>query len=105
MIDETVPITTISAAWTATSTTANVWTAHNLRSYSAPNSFFTPDAALVSDQSLATTNSFALGANPPTLSFRHWYNSESTFDGGVLEISTNGGARADIGSANITERI
>ena len=104
LIDETVPSTTISAAWTATSTTANVWTAHNLRSYSAPNSFFTPDAALVSDQSLATTNSFALGANPPVLSFRHWYNSESTYDGGVLEISTNGGTTwADIGSANITQ--
>lgn len=104
LISETVPAASISADWTAASTTANVWTAHNVRSFSAPNSFFTPDAAVVSDQTLATTNSFALPADPPTLSFRHWYNSESTYDGGVLEISTNGGSTwADIGAANFTQ--
>ncbi|MBK8311034.1 MAG: hypothetical protein IPL04_09215 [Chitinophagaceae bacterium] len=41
---------------------------------------------------------------PPTLSFWHQYTSESTFDGGVLEISTNGGGTwADIGEANMTQ--
>jgi hypothetical protein len=104
LIDETVPSTTISGSWATASTTANVWTAHNIRSHSSPNSFFTPDAAVVSDQTIATTNSFSLGATPPVLSFWHWYNSESTFDGAVLEISTNGGSTwSDIGSANITQ--
>ncbi len=104
LIDESVPTTTISGSWATASTTANVWTAHNLRSKSPPNSFFTPDVAIVSDQTIATTNSFALGANPPVLSFWHWYNTESTFDGGVLEISTNGGTSwADIGAANFTQ--
>ncbi|MGB4844515.1 MAG: M36 family metallopeptidase, partial [Ferruginibacter sp.] len=104
LINETVPSTTIPAFWTAASTTANVWIAHNVRSHSAPNSFFTPDAAVVSDQTLTTTNSFALGATPPILSFWHWYNSESGFDGAVLEISLNGGTTwQDIGAANITQ--
>lgn len=104
LINEDVPSTTISPFWTATSTTANVWTAHNLRSHSAPNSFFTPNGSIVSDQTLATTNSFALGAAPPVLSFWHWYNVESGFDGCALEISTNGGSTwSDIGSGNILQ--
>ncbi len=104
LINEPVASTTIPAFWTATSTTANVWTAHNVRSHSAPNSFFTPNSATVSDQIIATTANFAIGVTPPTLSFWHWYNSESTFDGGVLEISTNGGGTwADIGAANIIQ--
>ncbi len=104
LIDEPVPSTTISGFWTTASTTANVWIAHNTRSKSAPNSFFTPDAAVVSDQTIATTASFALGATPPTLSFWHWYNTEGSWDGGVLEISTNGGTSyTDIGSANFTQ--
>ena len=106
LLNEVVTSTTIDPFWTAASTTPapNVWIAHNVRSHSAPNSFFTPNAALVSDQTLATTNSFAIGASAPTLSFWHWYNTESTFDGGVLEISTNGGGSwADIGSANFLQ--
>jgi len=104
IIDESVPSTVIPASWTPTSTTSTVWTAHNLRSHSSPNSFFTADIASVSDQILATTNSFALGATPPVLSFWHWYNSESTFDGGVLEVSINGGTTwADIGAANFIQ--
>ena len=104
LIDETVPTTTISGSWATASTSANVWSAHNLRSKSAPNSFFTPDAAIVSNQTIATTNSFSLGANTPVLHFWHWYNTEPNFDGAVLEISTNGGAAwTDIGSANFIQ--
>ncbi|MBL0202416.1 MAG: M36 family metallopeptidase [Chitinophagaceae bacterium] len=104
LINEPVASTTISGFWATASTTANVWIAHNVRSHSAPNSFFTPDAAVVSDQTIATTASFAIGATPPELKFWHWYNSESGFDGGVLEISTNGGTTwSDIGAANITQ--
>jgi Fungalysin metallopeptidase (M36)/Secretion system C-terminal sorting domain/Fungalysin/Thermolysin Propeptide Motif len=82
----------IPAGWNATSTTANAWTVHNLRSKSAPNSFFTPNAAVISDQILGTSTDVALGAAPPDLSFWHWYNSESGWDGGVVEISTNAGS-------------
>ncbi|MBC7535239.1 MAG: M36 family metallopeptidase [Ferruginibacter sp.] len=82
---------TIPPGWTAASTTTSVWTTHNTRSNSAPNSFFTSNRTTVSDQTLATTGSFALGTTPPNLSFWHWYNAEPAWDGGVVEISTNGG--------------
>jgi len=92
----------IPTGWTAISTTANIWTVHNLRSKSAPNSFFTPNAAVLSDQVLSTTADVALGTVPPDLNFWHWYNSESGWDGAVVEISTNAGVNwTDLG-ANIT---
>lgn len=103
LINETVPTTTIPAFWTTTSTTSNVWVAHNVRSKSAPNSFFTPNDGIISDQIISTSASFATGATPPTLSFWHWYNSEDTYDGAVVEISINGGSTwADVGASNFT---
>ena len=89
---------TIPPGWTAASTTTSVWTTQNTRSNSAPNSFFTPNRTTVSEQTLATTGSFALGTTPPSLSFWHWYNAEPAWDGGVVEISTNGGTNwSDLG--------
>lgn len=101
LLDEQVTGTagTIPAAWTAASTTTSVWTTQNTVSHSSPNAFFTPNRTTVSDQTLATTNTVALGATPPNLSFWHWYNSEPGWDGGVVEISTNGGTTwTDLGS-------
>ena len=89
-LNETVAGTAIPAAWTATSTTADVWRVSNAQSTSAPNSFFTRDTTIVSDQILATTGSYTINGQA-TLSFQHLHNAESTWDGGVVEISTNGG--------------
>lgn len=97
-INETVPAATIPAAWTATSTTANVWAVSTAQSVSAPNSFFTPDPAITSEQILATAASIAINGST-TLSFQHSHNTESGWDGGVVEISTNGGgAWSDLGN-------
>lgn len=97
-INETVAAATIPASWTATSTTANVWNVSNVQSVSTPNSFFTPDAAVTSEQILATTGAFTINGLT-TLSFQHNYNTESTWDGGVVEISTNGGTTwTDLGN-------
>ena len=38
----------------------------------------------------------AIGAGSQQLSFKHRYTTETTFDGGVLEISIAGGAFTDI---------
>ena len=105
LLDEQVagPAGAIPATWTATSTTANVWTVQNTRSHSPAFSFFTPNATIPSDQILAMTNAVALGATPPPLSFWHWYDTESTWDGGVLEISTDGGTTWNDMAANITQ--
>jgi subtilisin-like proprotein convertase family protein len=95
------PVTAIAPNWTATSTTANVWTTSGTTTHSAPLAFFTPNATVVSDQILRTTGSFALPAGASaysTLSFWHNYNVESGWDGCVVEISNNGGATwSDLG--------
>ena len=101
IVDEPVAGATIPASWTVASTTATHWTVSSAQGHSAPNSFFSPDIASVSDQVIATTASFSLDATPPSLTFWHNYNTEATFDGGVVEISLDGGTNwQDIGTAN-----
>ncbi len=101
IIDEQVTGATIPAFWTETSTTATHWTVSNAQSHSAPNSFFSPDIASVSDQVIATTASFSLDGAAALLSLWHYYNSENGYDGGVVEISLDGGTNwQDIGAAN-----
>lgn len=88
------PVTAIAPNWTATSTTANVWTTSGTSVRSAPLAFFTPDPSVSSQQILTTTNPIAIPGNASavtTMSFWHRYVVENTFDGCVVEISTNGG--------------
>ena len=82
---------TLSSDWTSTSSTTTKWDISNTRSYSPDYSYFSHNLDLPSDEKLTLTNAITLGATPPDLTFRHWFNSESTYDGGVLEVSTNGG--------------
>lgn len=80
--------TTIPAGWRAVTTTAY------LGAYSA----FAPDLGTLSDQRLTSISSVAIPANATgaALSFRHRYEFESAgtynYDGGVLDLSTDGGA-------------
>ncbi len=94
LLNETVAGTTIPASWTATATTGpSNWVVSQTQTHSAPNSFFAVDNnTAITDFNLATTNAIALDAVAPTFSFWHNYNTEATWDGGVVEISTNGGA-------------
>lgn len=102
LLNETVTTSppAIPASWTTTSTpTSNPWVSTSAQSHSAPNSFFTSDLTTVNDQLLATTSSMALPANPSTMSFWGYINSETSWDGGVVEISTNGGGSwTDLGA-------
>ena len=92
LFEDNVPGPTLPATiWTANSTTNTNWVLSNARSRTAPNSYYSFNRDTQSDQKLFFTNTLALGATPPPLSFWHWYSAESTYDGGVLEISTNGG--------------
>ncbi|TMI64832.1 MAG: hypothetical protein E6H07_02645 [Bacteroidetes bacterium] len=94
-INDPVLTSPIPATWTAaTNNGASVWTVSSAQSSSAPNSYFVNDVAAVADVTLATTNQFLLPAGASAsheLRFTHLYQSESGFDGGVIEISTNGG--------------
>ncbi|HEX4441267.1 MAG TPA: carboxypeptidase regulatory-like domain-containing protein [Thermoanaerobaculia bacterium] len=68
---------------------------------SAPNAAFVDDPAVVSDKHLDST-SIPIGSPAAVLTFRHSYNLDADsnpalgYDGGVLEISIDGGAFQDI---------
>ncbi|HEX8492256.1 MAG TPA: carboxypeptidase regulatory-like domain-containing protein [Pyrinomonadaceae bacterium] len=61
----------------------------------APNHAFSPNPTTHGDSSL-TSPSFPVTSHKAQVTFRHLYNMEGTFDGGVLEISVDGGPFADI---------
>ncbi len=86
----------LPADWTQTSTSTNPWTTvAGANSDSPANHAFVVNLPSVSDSQL-TSPSFVLSAATPILTFRNAYDTESTWDGGVLEISINSGAFSDI---------
>ena len=81
--------------WLQTANSTNSWTTVNNTSDSAPNHAFVANANDISE-SILTSPSFVLSAATPRLIFRNQYATELNFDGGVLEISVNGGVFTDI---------
>ena len=76
---------------------ANPWGQSTARSSSPTHSWFVVDIPTVSDSTLTMPIVTGLPANA-TLSFRHYVESETNFDGGVLEYSSNGSPWSDAGS-------
>ncbi len=96
-INELVTGTSIPSTWASTSTTSTQWAVSSSQSFSSPNSFYSQELATPSEQVLTTTGSYNL-TNVTTFSFYQYYNTESGYDGGVVEISTdNGGSWTDLG--------
>ncbi len=104
LFTEPVATATIPAAWTTAGSVGAPWTVSTTVSNSAPNSFYVQNLAVSGDQRLATTASYAIPLNSyPELSFWHRWNTEDGWDGGVVEVSTNGGTTwNDVGAANFT---
>ncbi len=94
LLNETVAGASIPASWSATAATGSTnWAVSTTQSHSATRSFFALDnSAAITDFRLATTSPVALGSNPPVFTFWHYYDTEPGWDGGVVEISTNGGS-------------
>jgi hypothetical protein len=87
----------LPTSW-ATSTLSgngNLWSTVASSSDSSPNRAATGDPASVSDNVL-TSRTIAVPAGASKLTFRHLFNTESGYDGGVLEIAIGGGAFQDI---------
>lgn len=90
----------LPGGWTATvasGLSTNNWRTVTTSPSSAPNDAFVPDTPTVHDVRLdspilAISNAYSA----PQLSFANFYNTEDGFDGGVLELSTNGGVFVDI---------
>ena len=84
----------LPAGWTATTTNATAfWRSATTAFRSAPNAFFVNDIATPSDVNLVTT----ITRSGPiegwgVLSFWHRWTAELNFDGGRVEVSTDGGA-------------
>ena len=87
----------LPAGWTTAtlSGTPNVWATSGSSADTAPNRAFAANPGTISDNVLLSPV-IALPATNSIGSFRNFYNTESTFDGGVLEISIAGGAFVDI---------
>lgn len=85
----------IPAGWSATGTGGTIWMTSTAQADSPPNSAFISDAGYVTDNSLISPTIFIYSTNTQ-LSFRHSYNVENGYDGGVLEIALTGGSFQDI---------
>lgn len=90
----------LPAGWTTTpiSGTSNPWTTVANKADTALNRAYALNLGTASDSALVSP-SIAMPAGAATLTFRHWYEMEPGWDGGVLEISIGGGAFTDIVTA------
>ncbi len=77
-------------AWIASSTSATQWGLQSFNVFEGSLALYGPDPSAVSDHSLAMPVSVALPAGARAM-FSHVPDFEHTFDGGVVEYSTNGG--------------
>src|SRR4029077_7051504 len=85
----------LPAGWTTAASGVEVpWVTSTTSPFSAPNDAFVPHPNTIGESFLITPTIAA--ATNSELLFQNNYNTESTFDGGVLEISVNGGAFKDI---------
>jgi len=84
--------------WVATKTSSgSSWVITNVNSHSATRCWFANDDEVIASQYL--TKSALAVSNNAVLAFWHDYDLESGFDGGVVEISTDGGSTwIDIGT-------
>jgi hypothetical protein len=92
----------LPAGWTTTtSTNHQLWRASTSRLQSPPNSAFSPAPHQMGVNELVSPE-FEINTKNAELSFRNWYELETTFlrnrlyDGSVLEIKYDGGEWADI---------
>jgi hypothetical protein len=90
----------LPAGWTATNAAgpAPLWVTTSATPDTPPNTAFVDDPSVVSDKRLDSTPFFIEG-NMARLTFRHNNILENNFDGGVLEISFDGGPFMDIVAA------
>lgn len=89
----------LPAGWTTSASgVATAWATSTTQRDTLPNAAFAGDPDNISDNQLISP-AFSLTSTNAQLTFRHSYNFEigsAPFDGGVLEISLNGGAFNDI---------
>ncbi len=92
---DTVTAPALPSGWTQENSGANTgWITSATAPNSVPNTAFAPSPDLAGEASLYSTANISSAA--AQLSFKTFYNTESTWDGMVLEIQIGGGAYQDI---------
>ncbi len=87
----------VPSGWTVTSSLpAMTFVSTASSADSAPNSMFAADPTATGGSTELISPVLPVTAQGATVSFRHRFNTESGWDGGVLEISIAGGAYQDI---------
>ena len=105
---DAVAVPALPAGWGTGSSGAPLaaWVSSAASADTAPNAVFSPDPDPPGDGvgyvNEILTPSIAISTASATISFRHSYNLEATYDGGVLEISIGGGLFDDIVTAGGT---
>ena len=86
----------LPAGWASfNSGSGEAWVTTGSSADSEPNALYAPDPSNVSDKHI-TTPSIPITTTDAQISFRHRYDFEDTYDGGVLEISIGAGPFNDI---------
>ena len=92
----------LAVDWASSSSGAqSAWISSTAANDSAPNSVFSPDPGSVGVNELDSPT-ITLPTGSAQLSFRHKYDLEAGYDGGVLEIKIGSGAWTDILTAGGT---
>jgi PKD repeat protein len=93
---DSVAVPALPAGWTSSATGGqNPWTTSVSSSDTAPNSVFSPDAGSTGLNELDTPIMFIPSAGGKLI-FRHTFDLESGYDGGVLEMRIGNGVFADV---------
>ena len=69
----------------------NIWSVQDLFYHSQFQAFFVEDIETESQQVFQSIQPQAVQGDQPVLRFYHWYDTEPGFDGGFVEVSTDGG--------------
>ena len=86
----------LPGGWASTGSGAEpAWVTSTTNPFSAPNAAFAPNTSTAGVTELVSP-SIHINGTPAQVSFRNAFNVENGFDGGVLEISINGGPYQDI---------
>ncbi len=93
---DSVGVPNLPSGWTASATGAGIgFVTSTASSHTSPNAAFTANAILSGGTEI-TSPSITVNSAASTVTFRNSYNTEPTWDGGVLEISIAGGAFVDV---------
>jgi hypothetical protein len=92
---DSVTAPSLPAGWTTAGTGTVLWVTTVTTPDTPPNAAFADDTEVSIDKTLDAPSTL-VGSASTQLSFRNFYDTEEGWDGGVLEISIDGGPFADI---------